>query len=159
MKKTFFIIMIIALALSFTLLLTACTGGDETPEEPKITVDGKYEMTSISGSVTVGTTTVELEEGLYEYYRMTLNLDGTALIEAKGATQNGVEGAKIEREATWEYDVENGILKIMSKEGSLTVVEEMQWAEGVITYETEQTAQGMTMKMTLILEKVTEPAE
>lgn len=155
MKKTISIIMILALALSFAFVLTSCKG----PEEDKITVDGKYEMTSISGSVSYNGTTVELEEGLYEYYRMTLNTDGTALIEAKGATQNGISGTKIENEATWEFDEKTGILEIKTKEGSLTVVEEMKWVDGVITYDTQQSAQGMTMKMTLILEKVTDAAK
>ena len=104
-------------------------------------------MISISGSISYGGETIELEEDLYDYYRITLNKDGSCLIESKSSTST----ALIENEGTWEYD--DGELKIKSVSYGATVVELMEWDDGVITYDCEQSAQGMTIKMRLILKK------
>ena len=139
MKRVFVLVLGLVLTLSCLLSLSACT------MESKIA--GTYEMVSVSGTLTYNGVTTELGEDLYDYYRITLNRDGTALIESKGADST----AKIEEEGTWEY--EDDLIKLKSRPSGITVVEEMEWKDGVITYEAEQSGQGMAIKMTLILEK------
>ena len=111
-------------------------------------IAGTYEMTSISGTVTYGGETIELEEDLYDYYRITLKKNGSCMIESKASGST----TKVEEEGTWEYD--DGILKIKSNPSGITTVEEMTWEDDVIIYEAEQNASGMKIEMKLRLEKV-----
>ena len=139
MKRILSLALGLVLALGCFVILPSCG------MERKIA--GTYEMVEISGTLTMNGQTVELDEDLYDYYRITLNKDGTAEIESKGAGST----LKVEEEGTWEY--EDDVIKLKSKPSGITVVEEMEWDDDVITYEAEQSAQGMTIKMTLILEK------
>ena len=110
-------------------------------------VAGTYVMTDISGTVTYNGQTVALTDSLYEYFRIILNEDGTAKIESKGVENT----AKVEVNGTWEY--EEGLLSIKSETNGLTVIEEMQWEDGVISYDAKQSGNGMTISFTIILEK------
>lgn len=139
MKKILSLILVTVLLLSCVSVLSSCG--------MKAKIAGTYEMVSISGTATYNGVTTELEEGLYEYYRLTLNKDGSALIEAKGKNNS----SKIEQEAEWDY--KDGVIKLKSAPMGITVVEEMEWDDGVITYEAKESAQGMTVNMKLILEK------
>jgi hypothetical protein len=104
-------------------------------------------MTSITGTVTYNGITTTLDQGLYEYYRLTLNKDGTALVECKAKSST----TKIEQKAEWDY--EDGIIKITSAPQGITVVEEMEWNDGVIIYEAVENSAGITVSMKLTLEK------
>ena len=69
MKKILSVMLVVALSLSCVLMLSACGKNSQ--------VAGTYEMVSISGTVTMNGQTVTLSEGLYDYYRIILNDDGT----------------------------------------------------------------------------------
>lgn len=140
MKKLLSLTLIICLIATCVIALASCNS-----QENKMV--GTYEMVSISGTITYNGTTVQLEEDLYEYYRIILNKDGSCAIESKGKANT----SKVEQEGTWEY--ENDTLKIKTNSSGITVVEEMQWKDGTITYNAEQNASGMKIKMSLILEK------
>ena len=141
---------IVSLALVLVLTMTCVLAFASCGMERKIA--GTYEMTSISGTITQNGVTTELNEGLYEYYRLILDKDGTVKIEAKGSDT----GVQMEEEGTWEWDKEDEVLKIKTKpEGSpVSVTEEMEWEDDTITYTVNQSAQGVTFTFTLVLEKV-----
>lgn len=146
MKKILSSALLLTLLVAFALTLTSCSlpffKKDMTDE-----IAGTYEMVRISGTVTYNGQTIDLEEDLYEYYRITLDEDGTCTVEAKGAGNT----SKIENEGTWEY--EDGTLEIKTETNGVTVVEEMEWEDDVITYDAKETTSGMTIKMHLVLEK------
>lgn len=143
MKKFLSIVLVVIFSVS-CLAFTSCGllgGGDD--------IVGVYEMVEVSGTVTYGGTTYPLSEDLYEYYTITLNEDGTAIIDAKG---NG--SSAIREEAKWEYDEPD--LEIISNRGGYNVVEKMQLKDGVITYDMPaqyDSLTGMTIEMNLVLEK------
>ena len=110
---------------------------------------GTYEMTSLSGAITYNGQTTTLNKNSFTYYRIILSRNGDCKVEAKAADST----AKTEQEGTWEYDAESGTLSIKSEEAGVTVIEEMQWEDGVITYNSEQTQSGMKIKMRMKLEK------
>ena len=141
MKKILSLMLVVILAFGCVFALASCG--------KKSKIAGTYELESIEGTMSYNGETVELDESLYEYYRITLEKDGTALIESKAA---GSTGVKVEEEATWEY--EDGKLELKSSPQGITVVEEMEWDDGVITYTTEQSGGGMTMSFTMVLKKV-----
>lgn len=153
MKKILSIILVLALALSCAFVFTACKKGDNTPDEPKDSILGKYEMTAISGTVTTGGQTITLEEGLYEYYTIELKEGGNAIIESAAAGS----ASAIRQEVTWEYDEATGALDIISNIDGMTIVEKMTLKNGKITYTSNQTGQTqgitMTINMTIELEK------
>ena len=110
-------------------------------------IAGTYSMTEISGTVTVGGVTTELSTGLYSKYDIVLNADGTAKIIAAASTIN----VESEASGTWKY--EEGKLKLTSETSGISVTEVMDWNDGVITYETTQSASGMEISMKIVLEK------
>ena len=136
---------ILCLALSIILLLGCVCTLASCGKKAKIV--GTYEMVSIEGTVTYNGVTTKLDEDLYEYYRIILNEDGTAVVEAKAKNNT----TKIEQEGEWEY--KNGVIKLKSSPMGVTVVEELQWDDGIITYEATQNAQGMNISMKIKLEK------
>ncbi len=138
MKKILSVMLVVALSLSCVLMLSAC-GNSE--------VAGTYEMVSISGTVTSYGQTIPLSEDLYDYYRIILNEDGTATVQSKAKGNTTV----IEQDGTWEF--EDNKVKLKSTTAGVSVVEEMDWKDGTITYVANQSAQGMTISMTLVLEK------
>ena len=140
MKKLLSLVLVIVMALGCTLALASCGGIEKD-------IVGTYEMESISGSISYGGTTTELEADLYEYYRIILDEDGKATVESKAATG----GVKIREEGTWEYV--DGKLEISTSPQGITVVEEMDWNDGTITYETSQSGQGMTIEFSIVLKK------
>ena len=107
-------------------------------------------MVSISGSVTANGMTTQLSTDLYEYYNIILNEDGTAKVESQAAGTT----TKVEGDATWE--VEDGKIQLITRTSGVKVVEEMDWEDGTLTYVANQTASGMTISMTIVLEKVVE---
>ena len=143
MKKILSLMLVVILAFGCVFALASC--GEKSGSE----ITGVYELESIEGTMSYNGETVELDESLYEYYRITLEKDGTALIESKAA---GSTGVRIEEEGTWEY--EDGKLELKSSPQGITVVEEMEWDDGVITYTTEQYSGGISMSFTMVLKKV-----
>ena len=143
MKKFLSIALVLIISCS-CLAFTSCgLFGDDD-------ITGVYEMTEISGTITYGGQTHPLSEDLYDYYRITLNDDGSVIIEARG---NG--SSAIREEGRWEYDEPN--LDVISVRGGYTVVEEMELKDGVITYNAPRqydSLTGMTIEMSMTLEKV-----
>ena len=112
---------------------------------------GTYKMVSITGSMTINGETTQLSTDLYEYYNIILNKDGTAVVESKGAQTVGMA---VENEGTWEY--EDGKIKLKSRNSGITVVEEMTLEGDTLTYVAEQAASGVSISMTIVLEKSAE---
>ena len=139
MKKILSLILVTVLLLSCVSVLSSCG--------MKAKIAGTYEMVSISGTITQNGKTVNLDEDLYEYYRLTLNKDGSALVESKGKNNT----SKVEQEAEWDY--KDGVIKLKSVQMGITVVEEMEWNDGVIIYEAKESGQGMTVNMKVTLER------
>ena len=140
MKKLLALTLAIIMALGCTFCLFSCSNDAEIAKK----IPGVYEMTDISGYIKQGASTVELTKELYDYYTITLNEDGTALIESKG------NGVVYDEEGTWKY--EGGKLKLTSAPSGISVVEEMEWKDDVITYKTKQSLGGgdsIEMNMTL----------
>ena len=142
MKKTIATFVTMLCAFVFVLIFAACGSNSEYV--------GVYKMKSISGIITQNGQTVHLTTDLYEYYNITLNEDGTGKIESKGTTNTN----RVESTGTW--DVENGKVLFKSKVGAITVVEEMTWENGVLTYVAEQTGVGYAYSMTIVLERETQ---
>lgn len=147
MKKFLSLLVIIALCLGCTAMITACDKEKEEEENVEKEIAGTYEMTDISGSIVYNGETTTLSKDLYDYYRIIFNEDGTAKVESKGAGTT----AKVEQDGTWKWTGEK--LELRSENSGVTVVEEMEWNDGVITYTANQSAQGMTVTMTITLEK------
>ena len=144
MKKLLTVLVLIALCLSCMTMMISC---DIMNIGIKKEIVGVYEMTDISGSMSANGQTISLSKDLYEYYRITFNEDGTAKVESKGVGNT----AKIEQEATWEWD--DGKIEFKSTTQGVTVVEELDWNDGVITYTSTQSAQGITITMDITLTK------
>ena len=138
---------VVSLALVLMMVLTCMLAFASCGQEKKMV--GTYEMVSISGTMTYNGETVQLDKNMYEYYRIILEKDGVVTIESKGTN-----GIAYEEEGEWKWD--DDVLKIWTKpEGSPTrVLEEMEWEDDTITYTANQTAEGMTISMTIVLEKV-----
>lgn len=138
MKRIVSLVLTVITVLSCVFAFSSCSMKDK--------ISGTYEMTDISGSITANGTTQKITKDLYEYYTIELEKNGKGEIRSKGA--NGVQ---VEEDITWEW--EDDVLKIKSKPNGITIVEEMEWNDGVITYKAKQSAEGMTINMTIVLEK------
>ena len=73
----------------------------------------------------------------YEYYRITLNADGSCLVESKGAGQSTVY------EARATFSIENDKITIVTTNGAATATEVYDYIDGVIIM--NATAQGVTL--------------
>jgi hypothetical protein len=141
MKKILSLTLAVFLIAACLLTLASCGAASE--------VVGTYEMISLSGAVTYNGQTTTLNKNSFTYYRITLSKNGDCKVEAKAADST----AKTEQEGTWEYDEESGTLSVKSEDAGVTVIEEMQWEDGIITYNSEQTQSGMKIKLRMKLEK------
>jgi len=74
---------------------------------------------------------------LYEYYRITLNKDGTCLVESKGVAQSSSYSAN----AT--FSIKDGKIEIVTTNGSQSVTEVYDYVDGEIHM------QGSAMGVTL----------
>ena len=137
MKKT------LALALSLVLVLACAITMISCDDVDMSEVAGTYKMTDISGSITSGGQTIELSPSLYDYYTIELKEDGVAVVSAKGV------GGALSDEGTWSYS--NGVISLKTKTGGVTVVEEMDWDDGTITFVSEQSDANMSVKMNMTL--------
>lgn len=156
MRKILSLALVLALAISSALVFTACKPdqGNDEPTPPANDILGVYEMTAISGTVSIdGGEPIALEEGLYEYYTIELKADGKGRVEAAAAGSSSA----IRQDVEWEYDEKTGALDIISKIDGMTVVEKMTLKDGKITYTNSQTGQNqgmiMTINMTIELQK------
>ena len=140
MKRVLSLVLAVVMLLGCTVALASCG--------MKGKIAGTYEMESIEGTITYGGYTTDLDESLYEYYRIILEKDGTAIVESRAAGST----AAMEEEGTWEY--EDDKIKLKTNPQGITVVEEMEWDDGTITYKANQNAQGMQISFTLVLKKV-----
>ena len=141
MKKILSLTLAVFLIAACLLTLASCGAASE--------LVGTYEMSSISGAITYAGQTVTIDEDYFDYYRITLEKGGACKVESKAADST----AKIEQEGTWEYDEETEKLTVKSTKDGITVIEEMKWKDGVITYNAELSEGGMKLKMRLKLEK------
>ena len=141
MKRLTALTLALVMALCCTLCLFSCGNDAEIAKQ----IPGTYVMTSISGQLTQGSVTVDLEEDMYDYYKITFNEDGTALVESASY------GVEYEADGTWKY--EGGKLKLVSETQGIKVTEAMDWKDGTITFKTVQQAQGVKISMEIILKK------
>ena len=150
MKKFITILISVIMCFACLSMATSCDEKDDEKDKAKINKEavGVYEMVEISGTINQGGYVTTLDESLYDYYRITLSEDGSALIESRG---NGMSTG-IEATGTWEWD--DGQIKVKSKQSGVTTVEVMDWEDGVITYEANVAAQGTEINMVLVLERV-----
>ncbi len=139
MKKTLTVMVTIVVLLVCVLSLTACN---------KLKIVGVYEMTDIKGYMSVNGEITQLTTDLYEYYTLEFKKNGTAIVKSKAS---GSSGAYVENEATWTE--EDGVIKVKTKQNGMTVVEEMVWDDGVITFTSKQSAQGITIDATITFTK------
>ena len=73
----------------------------------------------------------------FEYYRITLNADGTCIVESKGVGQ----ATTYKAEAT--FSIENEKISIVTRQGAASVTEVYDYVDGEIIMDTS--AQGITM--------------
>ena len=73
----------------------------------------------------------------FEYYRITLNADGSCIVESKGAGQS----TTYEAEAT--FSIEGDKITVVTRPGVATVTEVYDYIDGEIIM--NATAQGVTM--------------
>lgn len=73
----------------------------------------------------------------FEYYRITLNADGSCVVESKGAGQS----TTYEAEAT--FSIEGDKITVVTRQGIATVTEVYDYIDGEIIM--NATAQGVTM--------------
>lgn len=138
MKRTWKAIVLAVISALMLMTLAACA--DPALKE----VAGTYEMTSISGTVQ-GTT---VTKDLYEYYRIILDEKGNATVQSKAKG-----GSSYEAKGTYKYS--DGKIQLITKNGFAKVTEEMDYADGVITYKVDMEQ----MKFTLTLTRVQAEAE
>ena len=73
----------------------------------------------------------------FEYYRITLNADGTCIVESKGVGQS----TSYKAEAT--FSIEGDKITVVTRQGVATVTEVYDYIDGEIIM--NATAQGVTM--------------
>ena len=109
-------------------------------------ITGVYEMTSLTGTMTVDGVTTELSADNYEYYTINLREDGTAILRSKIVNRTPPYTGYY----TWEY--EGTTLTLTNLETENVMVMTME--DGVITYTaTNANINGGKATMTMILEK------
>lgn len=137
MKKALKITLTAILSLLIMFTFAGCNNTSE--------IAGTYEMTSIQG--TVGG--ISINKSSYQYFRIIIDDKGNGTVQSKGA---GIGGVAYEAKGTVTY--KDGVIKMTTKNGSASVTEEYQYADGVITY----TVDNEQMKFTLVLTRVEEEA-
>ena len=145
MKRIVSLALVLVMALTCLVAFSSCNNMEKK-------IAGTYEMKSVTGTMTMNGQTIELSEDLYEYYRIVLNDDGTAEVQCKYPNST----SKVEEEGTWEWDKDDEVIKLKTKpEGSpVSVTEEMEWEDDVITYTASMDGDGYSISFTLVLEKV-----
>lgn len=125
-RKITLIMTALVLCLTCAFGLAACSDYSE--------IAGTYEMTSISGTING----VTVNKNMYEYFRIILTKNGKGTVQSKGA---GVGAVEYEAKGTFTYSEEDGKIRLTTRNGSASVTEEYDYADGVITYKVS--AQGM----------------
>lgn len=138
MKKVLISMLAIIMCIVSVSMLTACGNKKYA---------GTYEMISISGQMTSGGQTTQITKDLYDYYRIVLEEDGTAIVQSKGAGNT----TAIEVEGTWEFS--DGKILLRSVNSGITTVEEMEWNDGVICYSCNDYVQGYSVQMEIVLQR------
>lgn len=126
MKKFFSAVALTVLTVILALSASGCAKYKE--------VAGTYELISLSGQIY----NVNITENSYEYYTIILEADGKATVKSKAKG-----GAAYEASATFTY--EDGKISMITKDGSASVTEEMDYEDGIIKYEMD--TGGMKLKM------------
>ena len=139
MKKTWTIALVVVLTLGCVMAFAACANRE---------IVGVFEMEEISGTLEMNGRTTTLDKSLYEFYTIEFKNDGTVLMRAKGAN---TVNQTIETEGTWTMS--GNTVKVKSTQNGLSVVEEMTYEDGVLTYTTKQSGGGVSIDMTLTLKK------
>ncbi len=133
MKKFLYAFLLTALAVCMAVVISACTPNYKE-------VAGTYEMVSISGEVN----NITVSTDSYEYYTMILEANGKATVKSKAKG-----GVSYEAHAKFSY--KDGKIKLVTTNGSASVTEEMEYADGVITYIVDTEA----IKLNIVLERAT----
>lgn len=121
MKKLF---VLFALVIGM-FALTSCSLLNQNKYEEEA---GVYNCYYISG---------DLSLSMYDYYRITLNADGTCLVESKAKGSSQTYSA----EAT--FSIENNKIKIVTRSGAASVTEEYDYIDGEIQM-LNQSIQGIS---------------
>ena len=123
MRKILFILTLITSLFA----LTSCTllNSIIKPYEEEAGVYNLYHMTG------------DLKVSMYEYYRITLNADGTCLVESKGVNNSQIYSSA----AT--FTIKDGKINIVTRSGAASVTEVYDYVDGEIHMPT-QTIQGIT---------------
>lgn len=139
MKKAFKTMFFAVLAAALMLFAFAACDNPANQE-----VAGTYELTSVSGNVNG----VTISKNSYEYFRIILEANGNGTVQSKPA---GVGAAKYEAKGTYVY--EDGKIKMTTRNGSQSVTEEYDYADGVITYKVDTQGMKFTIKLTKVVEE------
>lgn len=134
MKRSFKSLVIAFFVAIMMAALVACSS-------PYKEVAGTYEMSSITGKVSG----ITITKDSYEYFRIILDEDGNGTVQSKGKGLGAVS-----YEAKGEYTYENGKIKMTTKNGSVSVTEEYDYADGVITYSMESVGVSLTVTFTKV---------
>ena len=135
MRRIISLLLLTTVLLSLALTLIAC---DNTAN-----VVGSYEMTDFRGRVKYCGNTTELENDLFDYYRIDLGKDRTYKLESR---RTGTASSESET-GTWNY--REGIITLTS--GTDGSQRQMSWDYIYIVYEAEEQAVDMTVSYTLTL--------
>lgn len=125
------------------LALAAC--GGPTMEE----VVGEYEMTDVSVTVDYEGTAITAGKEFFDYFRMTLKEDGTAIVSAKYST-----GDTYSQSGT--YTCGGGKIRMTTTENGVSVTEKYKYSDGVISFETSVATPKMKISMSIALTKLIE---
>lgn len=136
MKKTILLITCIIFSLSCVFAFTACA---------KMKYAGLYEMTDISGYVTVKGQRTNLTKDLYEYYTISLKRSGKAVVRTK------VKSDRVEYKTEGTWRVNGDAIEITTKQDGSSVVEKMTWKDGVLHYWDYQNSYELSFYVSITL--------
>ena len=122
MKKK---LVFVALAMLMLCVVSLAACVDPSLKE----VEGTYEMTDISGTMSG----IEVTPDMYEYFRIILDGKGNGKVQSKG---KGIGTAEYEAEGTYTY--KDGKIKFTTKNSAIRATEIYDYADGVITYTLNQ---------------------
>lgn len=131
MKKYLKVALLTVLSVLLVFAFTACD--PDTSE-----VAGTYEMTEVSGKING----VTIKKEYYDYFRIILDERGNGVVQSKSG------GVAYEAKGRFTYS--DGVIRMTSKQGSVSATEEYQYADGVITY----SVSSVQMSFTIVLERV-----
>lgn len=131
MKKVLKLFAVAFMVAVCAVAFTACAKYKE--------VAGTYELTDIHGTVAGVTVTKDM----YEYFEIELTAKGEGTVRSKGTAPGSVA-----YENHGEFTYEDGVIKMTTTSGGMSVTEEYKYEDGVITYEMDQGEFNFTVVLT-----------